>query len=106
MIKGGRMMNKAEMAEVVKMITFAYPNATFPADKLDQWYAWLKNYDFEQIEQNVRQHILHSPFQPSIADIVKVAKENTSRRPLEEVKRAEDEATAWLERHGVFDDDE
>jgi hypothetical protein len=99
-------MNKQEIVEVAKLITNAYPSASFPKDKLEVWLEMLAPYNYEMVKANAKKHILHSEYSPTIADLVKLPKEegtplrNVSQRDLNDVKQAEKDAEEFLKNLG------
>lgn len=95
-------MNKKEIVQIGKLITTAYPNATFPKEKLELWAEMLISYDYEQIHKNVKKHILVSEYAPTIADLVRKPVDpeqplrNVSQRSYKEIKAAEKDAEEFL----------
>lgn len=102
-------MNKKEVVAIAQLITTAYPNATFPKEKLELWAEMLGPYEYEVIQRNAKKHILHSEFAPVIADLVKIPatdekpSRNVSQRSLKDVKTAEKEAEDFLRSLGELD---
>jgi Loader and inhibitor of phage G40P len=99
-------MNKKEIVEIAKLITTAYPSASFPKEKLELWGEMLAPYDFETVKANTKRHILYSEYSPTIADLVKLQREegtplrNVSQRDLNDVKQAEKDAEEFLKNLG------
>lgn len=102
-------MNKKEVVLIAQMISAAYPNAKFDVTKLTYWEEMLEMFDYESVRHNTKNHILHSEYAPTIADIVKMAKEThvqvktASRRSVTQVEKAEQEAEQYLKRMGLLD---
>lgn len=95
-------MNKKEVVQIAQLITTAYPNATFPKEKLELWAEMLGRYEYEEVQSNAKKHILQSEYAPTIADLVRKPADpeqplrNVSQRNYREVKAAEKEAEEFL----------
>lgn len=102
-------MNKNEIVQIGKLIAAAYPNQTFDKDKLSVWYELLNSHDYETIRANTIQHIKRSEYAPTIADLIRLPKEtgtplrNAARVNLDDVKKAEDDATEFLRQMGELE---
>ena len=66
-------MELNELKVLLSAMKAAYPRYKLFADKSSVaiWYKMLKNYDYETCSDALKQHMLTSPYPPSIADIVK-----------------------------------
>ncbi|MDF2651407.1 MAG: hypothetical protein K0Q73_7212 [Paenibacillus sp.] len=69
-------MNKAEVAKLFMIMTYSYPNFDYDETKVTIWYDFLKDYPFEHAQENLKNHINQSAFQPTIADIKKLTRKD------------------------------
>lgn len=81
-------MNKAEVKQVLKLITDCYGNKFKVEDlqgTLNAWHAVLMDYEFEVIQANLFEYVKANKFAPSVADLINVEtrKERAVPNPLE-----------------------
>ncbi|MDB4868272.1 MAG: hypothetical protein JWR03_2605 [Cohnella sp.] len=62
-------MNKAEVAELMKVIKRTYPSFDASAESVNHHFKYLQDFPFQAAQENVDQHILTERFPPIIADI-------------------------------------
>ena len=78
-------MNREEVKEIFKRLSFAYPKFEVSTEKIDFWHERLKDQQTETVIKKVNHHIERNPFAPTIAEL------RTTHPPenkaLEEMKR-------------------
>ena len=65
-------MKLEESVQVMKTITHFYSHFNVTEAMVKDWHFILKNYEFEMVMENLRQHVIESKFIPTVADLVKV----------------------------------
>lgn len=67
-------MNKQEIRKLLTMIENAYPRF-YPTDefkaksKVELWSSFMKDWEYDKAEQNLRKHIESSPYEPKISEV-------------------------------------
>lgn len=87
----------AESVQVMKTITNFYSNFSVNEPMVKEWHSVLKDYDFNMVLNNLKNHVVNSKYPPSIADLVKQSMhksnayiqmtENTFTKKQDEAKR-------------------
>jgi hypothetical protein len=66
-------MNKKEVGQLLTNVSSAYPNFSKDSDKellFDFWYRCLKEFDYEQVLENLINYVKTNEFPPKIKDLV------------------------------------
>lgn len=74
-------MNKSDVIEVIQTIETLYNNPftknIIPSEQkqkimsvVEAWYSILKDYEFNQVMKNLREHVKRSRFAPTVSDLV------------------------------------
>jgi hypothetical protein len=64
-------MTRDELKNIFKLLVNVYPNFEVSSEKLNIWYEFLKNNDYQSVLNNTKEYVLTNRFPPSIADLNK-----------------------------------
>ena len=82
-------MNKEKFLKIMTYMGIAY-NKEFTKEQLEVWYSFLKDYNYEELNNAVKNLINTEKYLPSIAQV----KEEIAKTKLNDIPEAEDE---WQE---------
>ena len=71
-------MTKREVFQLLKQISIYYESFELVQEKVDEWYSVLKSETLQKLEENLRNHVKHSPYPPRISELI-CKPENGSR---------------------------
>ncbi len=79
-------MTKKDFKVIADVIKAAYPRYKLFADEnsMSVWYEMLKNISYKECSDALKQHMLTSPYPPSIADITKNATQGSGLKTWSE----------------------
>lgn len=83
-------MNREQVKELFKFLTYVYPNFEVSSEKLDVWTRLLRNQNPAKVMQKAEQHSLDNKFPPTIADLserITEAHSNDFLKKVEQWKR-------------------
>jgi hypothetical protein len=64
-------MTRDELKNIFKLLVNVYPKFEVSSEKLNIWYEFLKDNDYQTVLRNTKEYVLSNPFPPSIADLNK-----------------------------------
>ncbi|MEJ9210096.1 replicative helicase loader/inhibitor [Bacillus smithii] len=64
-------MTREELKNIFKVLVNVYPNFEVSSEKLNIWYEFLKDSDYQSVLNNTKEYVLSNRFPPSIADLNK-----------------------------------
>jgi|GEM_PF-6455207 hypothetical protein len=64
-------MTREELKNIFKLLVNVYPNFEVSSEKLNIWYEFLKDNDYQSVLNNTKEYVLSNRFPPSIADLNK-----------------------------------
>lgn len=68
-------MNKKEVMEIIKSVSIYYQNKfkmDDPIATIDAWYNILRDYEFEDINANLKEYVKHNHFAPSVSELIRL----------------------------------
>ncbi|MCQ6276012.1 hypothetical protein JMM81_13810 [Bacillus sp. V3B] len=77
-------MTKREVFQLLKLISVYYDPYEIHQEKVNEWFAVLKNDSFSRLEKNLRKHVAGSPYAPRVSDLVR--KPETGPRAIPNVE--------------------
>mgnify|MGYP001054982987 FL=1 len=64
-------MTRDELKNIFKLLVNVYPNFVVSSEKVDIWYEFLKDNDYQSVLNKTKEYVKTNRFPPSIADLNK-----------------------------------
>lgn len=82
-------MDREETKKIVRKIKEVYNNKftiNNPKELVDTWHEFLVDYDYDEIMNNLKEHVKSNKFAPAISDLIKQKEQREAIPSLEETK--------------------
>lgn len=97
-------MTKEQVFEILKFIGEFYDFFEITQSKIDAWYTVLKDYDFDMVMENAKEHVKRNDYPPKVSQLLREREREVFRDPalavpsVEETRKMLAEMEEWEKR--------